>query len=341
MVFKKFKEDIVVPYPKSKIVITFYSGIFTFMVKDKQTGWTIECYPNGYEMRSPGYLSIYLSPDENCQLPIKTKFTLSIVNKDGAKSISEDTMHTFDDDFEFGIPRFISHEDLRNVHEDLNLLPEDVLTIHCAVTVLPVEEYETVVTSGTSRPLLSQVSRGDTEEQANIAKCLEDSYIDGQFTDCVIICQGREFKCHKVVLAGRSPVFSAMFTHDMEESRSGRIEIKDLDVDTMDSMLSYIYSGKIGHMDGKEGMLLAAGEKYNLPGLKVLCEAALSRHMNIDNVLDMLLVADFHKAANVKALALKFIVENAQEIVSQDDWNKKLEKFPSILSDMFKAAIKK
>ena len=24
MVFKKFKEDIVVPYPKSKIVITFY-----------------------------------------------------------------------------------------------------------------------------------------------------------------------------------------------------------------------------------------------------------------------------------------------------------------------------
>ena len=132
-----------------------------------------------------------------------------------------------------------------------------------------------------------------------------------------------------------------MFTHDMEESRSGRIEIKDLDVDTMDSMLSYIYSGKIGHMDGKEGMLLAAGEKYNLPGLKVLCEDALSRDMNIDNVLDMLLVADLHKAANLKALALKFIVENAQDIVAQDDWSKKLEKFPSILSDMFKAAIKK
>jgi len=63
--------------------------------------------------------------------------------------------------------------------------------------------------------------------------------------------------------------------------------------------------------------------------------------MNIDNVLDMLLFADLHKATNVKALALKFIVENAQEIVSQDDWRKKLEKFPSILSDMFNAAIKK
>merc|ERR1712079_825695 len=113
----------------------------------------------------------------------------------------------------------------------------------------------------------------------------------------------------------------------MEENRSGRIEIRDFDVGTMDRMLSYIYTGKIGNMVGNEETLLAAAEMYDLPGLKALCEDALSRVMNIDNVLDMLLFADLHKATNVKALALKFIVENAQEIVSQDDWRKKLEKF--------------
>jgi len=243
------------------------SGIFTFMIKDKQTSWTIECYPNGYEMQSPGFLSIYLAPDENSQFPIKTRFTLSIVNIEGAFSISESDVHTFDDDYcEFGFPRFINHEDLRNAQ---NLLPDDELTIHCAVTVL--QEDETVVTSGTSRPLLSEVSKADKEQQGRFARCLEDSYINGQFTDCVIVCQGREFNCHKVVLAGRSPVFSAMFTHDMEEGRSGRIEIRDLDVDTMDSMLTYFYSGKIGNMVGNEETLLAAAEKYDLPGLKVLC----------------------------------------------------------------------
>ena len=327
-----------------------FSGRFSFMVNDKQTSWKIECYPNGIEKQDAGFLSIYLIYlPQFTELPSRTRFTLSIVNKEGAKSISDDFEKDFDIDDEdkyAGDKRFISHEDLQNV--DLNLLPDDELTIHCAVTVYPEEEdqedgdwkLETVVTSGTSRPLLSEVSRGDTEEQARFAKCLEDSYVNGQFTDCVVICQGREFKCHKVVLAGRSPVFSAMLTHDMEENRSGRIEIKDLDVDTMDSMLSYIYSGKIGNMDGKEEMLLAAGEKYNLPGLKALCEDALSRVMNIDNALDMLLVADLHKAENVKDLALKFIVENAQEIVSQDDCSKKLEKFPSILLDMFKASIK-
>ena len=94
-------------------------------------------------------------------------------------------------------------------------------------------------------------------------------------------------------------------------------------------------------MDGKEETLLAAAEKYNLPGLKSLCEEALCRAMTIDNVLDMLLLADLHKAGRVKALALNFTIENAQEIVSQDGWSKKLEKFPSILSEMFKAAAKK
>ena len=324
------------------------SGIFSFMVNDKQTCWKIECHPNGVEKQDAGFLSIYLVYlPKFTELPSRTNFTLSIVNKEGAKSISDDFENEFDSEScrDAGDQRFISHEDLQNV--DLNLLPDDELTIHCAVTVHPEEEddggwkLETVVTSGTSRPILSEVSRVDTEEQVSIAKCLEDSYINGQFTDCVIVCQGREFKCHKVVLAGRSPVFSAMFTHDMEENRSGRIEIRDFDVDTMDSMLSYIYSGKIGKMVGNEETLLAAAEMYDLPGLKALCEYALSRAMNIDNAIDMLLFADLHKAANVKALALKFIVENAQEIVSQDDWRKKLEKFPSILSDMFNAAIKK
>ena len=43
-----------------------------------------------------------------------------------------------DEDKYAGDKRFISHEDLQNV--DLNLLPDDELTIHCAVTVYPEEE---------------------------------------------------------------------------------------------------------------------------------------------------------------------------------------------------------
>ena len=317
------------------------SGIFSFMVGDKETSWSIKCYPNGGGEEDLGFLSVYLIPEDNTQLPIKTECTLSIINKEGAKSVSESFENTFAKKFDYdgGHDKLISHEDLQNT--DLNLLPDDVLTIHCAITVP--REDESVVTSGTNRPLLSEVPAGDTEKQVSILKCVQDSYINGQFTDCVIVCNGRKFNCHKVILAGRSPVFNAMFTHDMEESRSGRLDIKDLDVDTVGKMLTYIYSDKIDNTDGKckEEMLLAAAEKYDLPGLKSLCENALSKAMTIDNVLDMLLLADLNKAKSVKDVAINFIIENAQEIVSQEGWSKKLEKFPTILSDLFKAATKK
>ena len=323
------------------------SGVFTFMVKDKQTSWNIQCFPNGNREANKGFLSVFLSPTRNTQLPTTVEFALSVINKGGEKSISETgikkTFAVGNDGEVYGHGRgnLVPHDDLQD--PDLNLLPDDVLTVHCALKVC--QEDDPVVTrSGTNCPLLSQVSNVDIKEPSSIGKCVENGYINGQFTDCVIVCQGREFNCHKMILAGRSPVFNATFTHDMEESKSGRIVINDLDADTVGKMLTYIYSGKIsgtgqGKISGK--MLLAAADKYNLPGLKSLCEDALSKTMTIANVLDMLLLADFHKAERVKALAIDFVIKNAQEIVSQEGWSKKLEKFPSILSDMFKTATKK
>ena len=46
-----------------------------------------------------------------------------------------------------------------------------------------------------------------------------------------------------------------MFSIDMEETRSGLIEIKDSDGDTVDSMLAYIYTGKEADMDGNADSL--------------------------------------------------------------------------------------
>ena len=78
------------------------------------------------------------------------------------------------------------------------------------------------------------------------------------------ITQGREFKCHQNILAGRSSVFDAMFSHDMEERRSSKVDIQDLDSDTVHDMIIYIYSGKVEKIDDKAPGLLSAAEKYDL-----------------------------------------------------------------------------
>ena len=86
----------------------------------------------------------------------------------------------------------------------------------------------------------------------------------GKFTDCTIVCEGREFKCHQNILAGRSSVFDAMFSHDMEERRRGNVDILDLDSDTVHDMIIYIYSGKVGELKRKATGLLSAADKYDL-----------------------------------------------------------------------------
>ena len=41
--------------------------------------------------------------------------------------------------------------------------------------------------------------------------------------------------------------------------------------------------------------------------------------------VDMLVLSDLHGASSVRALALKFIVENGKEIVAQNGWRDKLK----------------
>ena len=54
-------------------------------------------------------------------------------------------------------------------------------------------------------------------------KDIEDIYVNGDFADFTIVCQGKEFQCHQAILAGRSSVFHAMFTNDMEEKRNAKV----------------------------------------------------------------------------------------------------------------------
>ena len=48
-----------------------------------------------------------------------------------------------------------------------------------------------------------------------------------------------------MILASRSIVFNAMFSHDTKENRSGEIVIADMDVNVVQGMLEYIYSGHV------------------------------------------------------------------------------------------------
>merc|ERR1719312_1942443 len=98
---------------------------------------------------------------------------------------------------------------------------------------------------------------------------------DRDFKDFVLVSQGREFPCHKAVLAQYSTVFKAMFTSGLKEEQESKVDPSHHDPDTVQDMIRYMYTGKVEDIQSKAGLLIHAAEEYDLKGLKELCENAL------------------------------------------------------------------
>ena len=82
---------------------------------------------------------------------------------------------------------------------------------------------------------------------------------------------GKELKAHKVVLATQSPFFETLLEKRWTE---------DVPANTMDKILTYMYTGKVDNIEKAACKLLPKSEEYQLEGLKAKCEEALSKTLH-------------------------------------------------------------
>ena len=119
----------------------------------------------------------------------------------------------------------------------------------------------------------------------------------------------------------------------------GRVEINDLDYDTVYEMIFYIYSGNVSELKGKAASLLEAADKYDLMELKQICEMSLCENLSAENVCELLIVSKLHNCSILQSNALKFMKVNGKQIMSQAGWMDKLKHHPDLLSGMFETFV--
>jgi len=158
-----------------------------------------------------------------------------------------------------------------------------------------------------------------------------------RFSDVTLSVGDQQFHAHKALLAARSPVFAAMFEHNMEETKQNRVDITDVDHEVLREMLRFIYTGKVNNMEKMAKELLAVADKYAVEQLKMMCAEGLRAKLSIKNAADVLILADLHTVEHLQAQTINFICTRAVAVMKKPKWKSMITSHPHLIAEVASA----
>ncbi|GFY65735.1 TD and POZ domain-containing protein 3 [Trichonephila inaurata madagascariensis] len=275
---------------------------------------------------------------------------LYVVDTSGKKSecltdeiMLDNDIKTASSTFTFSKEKLLENKDRYLLDDALQLLCE------CAIangTIL--EEIENI--SYGCHPLMQKGSlvQGDLESKKTsldstkiLKENLEFSYKENLLCDTKLKTETRSFPANKFILSTRSPVFKAMFTNDMREKDSECVMIEDLDDDTVQRMLQYIYTATVPDLQWDSACnLYTAADKYEILSLKSKCGSFLKDNLTQGNACDLLILADMHQDKNLKSVVQDYIL-NHRNIFSTNEWELFMERNLRLAAGLMHLTLKK
>uniref|UniRef100_A0A674GS87 Kelch like family member 30 n=1 Tax=Taeniopygia guttata TaxID=59729 RepID=A0A674GS87_TAEGU len=89
-----------------------------------------------------------------------------------------------------------------------------------------------------------------------------------KLADVTLVAGGREFPCHRGILALCSHYFYAMFSGDFAESIAARVELKEVDPSALEMLLDFAYTGKVTINQGNVEGLMRTSSQLHFPAIQ-------------------------------------------------------------------------
>ncbi|GAB7365037.1 hypothetical protein MBLNU230_g5818t1 [Neophaeotheca triangularis] len=140
---------------------------------------------------------------------------------------------------------------------------------------------------------------------ASHASGMANMFLNSDFSDLTIKCDGEEFPVHKGIVCALSPVLSTLCKAKMRESQENIIEHMQFDAATVRRMLSFIYI-----------------QDYSLEGESVVIEplenvpsktSVLSKSEALIAHVHTFAIADYYDIPSLRYMATKRFIECASE----------------------------
>ncbi|GFT01640.1 TD and POZ domain-containing protein 3 [Nephila pilipes] len=230
--------------------------------------------------------------------------------------------------------------------ENKNLyLPNDILTLQCEcayTTGIAWEGIETISYGYLASVQEVKIASNYLEYEKtslDLTRILqEDLYTlfkENLLSDTKLSSRtGRTIPAHKSILSSRSPVFKAMFVNDMKEKSSECVSIEDLDDDTVQRMLLFLYTAIVEDLEWKSASCLyVAADKYKILSLKATCSSFLKNNLCLHNACELLILADMQQDQDLKSVVQKFILKHGNDIVNSEEWQLMMETNPKLAAN--------
>ncbi|XP_057318156.1 speckle-type POZ protein B-like [Microplitis mediator] len=250
------------------------------------------------------WVSLFLLRN-NGKNKVRTEISLFLLNSRNDKKFQKTAFITYDLNKSYGTEHFLEIKELLKNKDDL--IPNNTLTVCAKLTVY--DDYKSITTDYPMR-----------KRQRKITDDLKELFDTKINSDVIFVVGNEKFKAHKFILSTRSPVFSAMFTHEMKEKKDSEVTIPDIDPDIFNKMLKFIYTDEINNLDIDAVYLLEAADKYQLLNLKSLCEESLPKSVRIDNAIKLMILADLHNANQLLEFIFEFMIKNIKDITKTPEY---------------------
>lgn len=171
------------------------------------------------------------------------------------------------------------------------------------------------------------------QNSLNALNQLSNMFIKQSKCDVYFLFENDEkIGAHIPILTAGSPVFCAMFEHEMTESITRKVNIQDIQVDIFRQLLHYIYTGQPLQpiTENSAPYLYVAADKYQIDGLKEECVRFLLCCIRIDNALDLMAWAHIHLIEEVVEETLIFAARFSHDICYHDSWERLIRNHPDL-----------
>lgn len=149
---------------------------------------------------------------------------------------------------------------------------------------------------------------------------MEEYMLKKQLCDVVLIAGQRRIPAHRIVLSASSDYFSAMFMSDVREANQDEIQIQDVDSEALNSLVQYMYTGRIDLKEDTVEALLSTACLLQLSEVVEACCGFLMKQLHPSNCIGIRHFADIQGCSDLYKVANNYVMEHFVDVMRNQEF---------------------